>query len=137
MADVKLLVDDVARHIPLAGQLGKIGQVLLDRLSLARLLPAVFEIDLDRLDQGQPPQTWRARGDKLVQRRRLAALPSRDQAVDLLRQLLPDERSVRIDQLDVAVEHREPAPSGEAQYTRAAPARLRGGATKKPRRPAG
>ncbi len=55
-ADVILLINHVARQATVVGQLGKFAHVIFDQLRPAPLLPAIFQVDFDRLDQRQAAQ---------------------------------------------------------------------------------
>ena len=90
---------------PSAASSGNSCTYCFDQLGAAIALPAIFEVDLDRLDQRHPPQRRRTRRQKIRQFGRLAVLPGRNETVDPFGQLLPNERSVDFHQVARRIGH--------------------------------
>ena len=94
-ADVIFLVDQIAGQSAIDRQLGKLGQVLLDQLGRPTTLPAVFEIDLDQLDQRQAAQGRGLGRHEIGRGRRFTTFfPGGDKGVDSLGQLFPGDRNI-------------------------------------------
>ena len=93
-ADEVFLIDQIAGELSRLGQLGKLGQILFDRLRQPMLLPAVFEIDFDQLGQHQPAKLERLIRQEFGKRRRpLRRLPRPDQRIHPRGDLLERHRS--------------------------------------------
>src|SRR5687768_10698689 len=95
LADVILFVDQVAGHPVSLGQLAELPNVVFDLGALLAVSPALLQVDLDQLDQGQAPQ-GRSGGGQVVGQPGTQRLrrPAGDEGLDALGQDVPCQRRV-------------------------------------------
>ena len=78
-----LLVDQIAGHVAVRRQVGKLVEVLLDASRVLGPPATIIQVDLDQLHERQVAQGRRLSGQEIRQPRRLARrFPGGDQRLD-------------------------------------------------------